>query len=388
VGDRLLQAVAERLRLSLRGGDTVARFGGDEFIVLVSGIDAGQDAALVAEKILQVMRPPFQLSSHELRITTSIGICVFPDDGEDIETLVKNADAALYRAKERGRNCYHLYSPALNAAAVEQLALENDLRRALERMEFHLQYQPEVELQTGRIVAAEALVRWHRPGRGVLMPQQFISLAEDAGLIDPLGEWVLRSACEQSRRWTAAGLDGVRVAVNLSPRQFEQKDLARLIERVATQAGIDPRALELELTEGAVMKNAEAAAETLRDLKAMGVVIVIDDFGTGYSSLSYLKRFPVSALKIDRSFVRDVVTDPEDAAIVRAVISMAHSLGLKVVAEGVETEAQLDFLRALECDVVQGYLLGRPMEAESIEQRVRAAGATTGAERRRIPPQA
>jgi diguanylate cyclase (GGDEF)-like protein/PAS domain S-box-containing protein len=372
-GDRLLQAVAERLRGSLRGGDTVARFGGDEFIVLVAGVEEGQDAAQVAEKILQIMRPPFLLGAHELRITTSIGICIYPDDGDDIETLVKNADAALYRAKERGRNCYHLYSPALNALALEQLALENDLRRALERMEFLLHYQPEMELRTGRIVGAEALVRWQRPGREILLPQAFIPLAEDTGLIDPLGEWVLRAACEQGRRWKAAGIDSLRVAVNLSPRQFEQKDLARVIERALAQADLDPTWLELELTEGAVMKNAEAAADTLRDLKAMGVHIVIDDFGTGYSSLSYLKRFPVSALKIDQSFVRDVVNDPEDATIVKAVISMAHSLGLKVIAEGVETSAQLDFLRELQCDVVQGYLLGRPMSAEALEERVRAA---------------
>jgi EAL domain-containing protein (putative c-di-GMP-specific phosphodiesterase class I) len=363
--------VAERLRTSLRAGDTVARFGGDEFIVLVSGIDAGQDAALIAEKILHVMRAPFALAPHELRLTTSIGVCLHPDDGADIETLVKNADAALYRAKERGRNCYQLYSPALNALALEQLALENDLRRALERAEFLLHYQPEMELRSGRIVGVEALVRWQRPGRDVLLPQQFISLAEDTGLIDPLGEWVLRTACEQARRWRAAGLDALRVAINLSPRQFEQKDLARLIERVIDQAGVDASVLELELTEGAVMRNAEAAVDMLRALKSMGVRIVIDDFGTGYSSLSYLKRFPVSALKIDQSFVRDVVTDPEDATIVKAVISMAHSLGLEVIAEGVETHAQLDFLRELQCDIVQGYLLGRPMPTEQVEERVR-----------------
>jgi diguanylate cyclase (GGDEF)-like protein/PAS domain S-box-containing protein len=385
VGDRLLQAVAERLRQSLRGGDTVARFGGDEFIVLIAGVDEGQDAALVAEKILQIMRPPFLLPPHELRISTSIGICIHPDDGEDIETLVKNADAALYRAKERGRNCYQLYSPALNALAVEQLALENDLRRALEHMEFLLHYQPEVELRSGRIVSVEALVRWQRPGREVLLPQQFISVAEDTGLIDPLGEWVLQSVCEQGRRWKAAGLGSLRVAVNLSPRQFEQKDLARVIERVLHHAGMEPSALELELTEGAVMRNAEAAADMLRDLKAMGVQIIIDDFGTGYSSLSYLKRFPVSALKIDKSFVRDVVTDPEDATIVKAVISMAHSLGLEVIAEGVETHAQLDFLRELQCDVVQGYLLGRPMPPEAVEERVRAAPHAVDSRRGRVP---
>jgi diguanylate cyclase (GGDEF)-like protein/PAS domain S-box-containing protein len=372
-GDRLLQDVTERLCQSLRGGDTVARFGGDEFIVLASGIEKGEDAAYIAEKLLQLLQPPFKLAPHELSITTSIGIALYPDDGTDIETLVKNADTALYRAKERGRNCYQLYSPAMNARALEQLALENELRGALERNEFLLHYQPEFELRTGRVVGVEALIRWQRPGREMMLPQQFISLAEDAGLIDALGEWVLRTACEQTQRWRAAGLEPMRVAVNLSPRQFEQKDVARSIEGVLALVGLDPSLLELELTEGTVMRNAEAAALTLHALKAMNVRIVIDDFGTGYSSLSYLKRFPASALKIDQSFVRDIVTDPEDAAIVRAVVSLGHSLGLEVIAEGVETAAQLEFLRGLGCDYAQGYYLGRPMPPDVLERRLRQA---------------
>jgi diguanylate cyclase (GGDEF)-like protein/PAS domain S-box-containing protein len=370
LGDRLLKAVAERLRLSLRGGDTVARFGGDEFIVLATGIEGGHDAAHLSEKILQLMRPPYRLGVHELRITTSVGIAVYPDDGTEIETLIKNADTALYRAKERGRNCFQLYSPAMNARALEQLALENDLRRALEQMEFTLHYQPEVDLRSGRIVGAEALVRWQRPGREPLLPQQFIPLAEDVGLIGALGEWVLRTACDQSRQWNAAGLP-LRVAVNLSPREFEHKDVTRGIARALAQAGLDPAGLELELTESTVMRDAESAVRTLRDLKAMGVQIAIDDFGTGHSSLSYLKRFPVDALKIDQAFVRDLATDPEDAAIVKAVISLAHSLEIQVIAEGVETEQQLEFLRAAGCDVVQGFLLGPPAPPEAIADLVR-----------------
>lgn len=365
VGDRLLQGVAERLSSCLRDGDTIARLGGDEFMVLIPGIHQPEDAAKVADKILQSVRPSFQFERHELHITTSIGISLYPHDGEDAETLFKNADVALYRAKDQGRNTYQLYTPAMNARAFEQLALENKLRRALENEEFVLHYQPQISVRTGKIVALEALVRWNGSD-GLIPPADFIGLSEDTGLIVPLGEWVLHTACEQTRRWHLQGLPPISVAVNISGRQFQQKNLTSIISGVLKDTRLDPKFLELELTESVVMQHPEFAAEVLRELGSMGIQISIDDFGTGYSSLSSLRRFPINALKIDQAFVRDCMVDSDDAAIVTAIISMARSLKLKVVAEGVETEEQLEFLRKQQCDVVQGYLLSRPMPAEDL----------------------
>lgn len=363
-GDRLLQSVAQRLSKIIREGDTIARLGGDEFLVLVSGIHHVEDAAKVADKLLQAMRPAFDLDGQELHITTSIGISLYPHDGDDAETLLKNADTALYRAKDQGRNTYQLYTPAMNARAYELLAMENNLRRALENQEFVLHFQPQISVHTGKLVGMEALVRWNSPDGKLMYPSSFISLCEDTGLIVPLGEWVLRTACEQNRKWQESGHPPITIAVNLSARQFQQRDLMDMISRVLADSKLAPEFLELELTESVVMQDPNAAVDILGGLRGMGIQISIDDFGTGYSSLSYLRRFPIHRLKIDQSFVRDCMVDNDDAAIVAAIISMARSLKLKVIAEGVETEDQLDFLRKHHCDIVQGFLISRPVPAD------------------------
>jgi diguanylate cyclase (GGDEF)-like protein/PAS domain S-box-containing protein len=368
VGDMLLKGVSQRLELCLREGDTLARLGGDEFMILICGLQNLEEAAKLAERLLQAVRPSFHFENQELHITTSIGISLYPYDGKDADTLIKNADIALYRAKEHGRDNYQMYTPAMNERAFEKLSLENSLRRALERQEFVLHYQPQVSLRTGRIMGAEALLRWRRPGGEFLSPMDFISMAEDTGLIVPLGEWVLRAACSQNKLWQLAGLPPLHVGVNLSARQFQQQSLIRAVSRILEETGLDPRYLDLELTESAVMKNSEAATETLKELKSKGIQISIDDFGTGYSSLSRLKRFPITALKIDQSFVRDCMTDPDDATIVAAIISLAHSLKIRVVAEGVETEGQLEFLRSLKCDAAQGSLVGEPLTADQFTE--------------------
>ena len=360
-GDRLLQAVSERLKKTLREGDTIARLGGDEFMILLLGLKAVEDAAKVADKILQAIRPSFLIDGQELHMTTSIGISLYPYDGQDTDTLVKNADIALYRAKEYGRNNYQLYTASMNARAFEQLALENSLRRALEREELFLLYQPLVDMRTRAVTGLEALVRWKGANGEVHSPETFIPLAEDTGLIVPMGEWTFRTACRQISQWQAQGLPTLPVAVNLSARQFQQENLISEISKALLENNLDPKYLAIELTESTILKNADLAIESLRELKAMGVQICIDDFGTGYSSLSYLKRFPVDALKIDHSFVRDCMENADDAAIVSAIISMAHSLKLIVVAEGVETVSQLEFLRSKNCDKFQGYLISPPL---------------------------
>ncbi len=365
-GDRLLQAVAERLKKTLREGDTIARLGGDEFMILLSGVKAVEDAAKVAEKILFGIRPSFMIDGHELHITTSIGISLYPYDGQDTDTLVKNSDIALYRAKEYGRNNYQLYTASMNARAFEQLALENSLRRALEREELFLMYQPLIDLKTRRIAGLEALVRWQSPNGQIHQPDTFIPLAEDTGLILPMGEWILNTACRQIKLWEAQGLELHPVAVNLSARQFQQQNLIGEISKALEEHQVEPHYLALELTESTILKNADLAIDTLREFKLMGIQISIDDFGTGYSSLSYLKRFPVDALKIDRSFVNDCIENADDAAIVSAIISMAHSLKLQVVAEGVETGSQLEFLRSQNCDKMQGFLISPPMPASQL----------------------
>ncbi len=368
IGDRLLQEVAKRLTGCLRGGDTVARLGGDEFMLLLSGITHGEDVAKVARRILEVLKPPFNLDGHELHITGSMGISLYPSDGEDAETLIKNADTAMYRAKEQGRGAYQFYTPSMNAKAFEHLILENDLQRALERQEFVVYYQPQVSLHTGQIVGVEALVRWQHPDKGLVPPMEFIPLAEETGLIIPLGDWVFWEACAQNRAWQKAGFPPLWIAINLSARRFKQKGLIKDIARILKETGLDPNYLELELTESHLMENVEATLSTLHELKAMGIHLSVDDFGTGYSSLSYLKRFPIDKLKIDRLFVLDITSNPDDAAIAMAIIAMAHSLKLKVTAEGVETKEQLEFLRAHQCDEMQGYYFSRPVPAEIITQ--------------------
>ncbi|MDO8589257.1 MAG: EAL domain-containing protein [Armatimonadota bacterium] len=371
IGDILLNGVARRLTACLREMDTVARMGGDEFTIILSQISQPDDATNVAQKILDSLAKPFDVGGgYELFVSASIGITMFPLDGSDVETLVKNADTAMYRAKEQGRNNWQLCTSATNAAALQRMELETSLRRAVDREELLAHYQPRVDLSTGRIVGTEALLRWQHPELGLVSPAEFIPLAEDTGLIIPIGEWALREACAQNKAWQDSGLPKMPVAVNLSPRQFRQKDLVEIVAGILKETGLDPKYLELEVTESAIMHKPSVAAAALRRLKDMGVQVSIDDFGAGQSSLSYLKRFPIDTLKIDQSFIRDITTDPDDAAIARAIVAMAHSLKLNVIAEGVETLEQLQFLRSLDCDEVQGYFISRPVPAEEFARQV------------------
>jgi diguanylate cyclase (GGDEF)-like protein len=366
-GDGLLKAVAERIRRCIREGDTVARFGGDEFTLLIPKIDHVEDAAKIAQKILETLKIPFSIQDHELFVTTSIGISVHPGDGSDPETLVRNADTAMYRAKDQGRDNYQLYAPAMNARALERLALENMLRKALSHRELVLHYQPVADMKTKGVVGVEALIRWRHPEMGLVSPAHFIPVAETSGLIIPIGDWVLRTACRQTKLWQKRIDPDLTVAVNLSARQFQQPNLTEEIAEVLEETGLDAKYLELEITESNAMQNAENTIYTLRELKALGVRIAMDDFGTGYSSLSYLKRFPIDTLKLDQSFVREITTDASDAAIATAVIAMAHSLDLRVIGEGVETEEQFAFLKKQKCDYIQGYLFSPPQAAEALE---------------------
>jgi diguanylate cyclase (GGDEF)-like protein len=366
-GDGLLKAVAERIRRCIREGDTVARFGGDEFTLLIPRIDQVEDAAKIAQKILETLKIPFSIGEHELFLTTSIGISIHPGDGSDPETLVRNADTAMYRAKDQGRDNYQLYAPAMNARALERLALENMLRKALSHRELVLYYQPVCDMKTKNVVGVEALIRWRHPEMGLVSPAHFIPVAETSGLIIPIGDWVLRTACRQTKLWQKRIDPELTVAVNLSARQFQQPNLTEEIAEVLEETGLGAKYLELEITESNAMQNAENTIYTLRELKALGVRIAMDDFGTGYSSLSYLKQFPIDTLKLDQSFVRGITTAASDAAIATAVIAMAHSLDLKVIGEGVETEEQFAFLLKQRCDYIQGYLFSPPQAAETLE---------------------
>jgi diguanylate cyclase (GGDEF)-like protein/PAS domain S-box-containing protein len=363
LGDRLLQAVAERLEAGVREGDTVARLGGDEFILLLPGIARTDDIAKVAEKILDSLRLPFRLEGRDLFVTASIGLSLYPEDGLDGETLVKNADIAMYRAKEQGRDNFQLYTQTMNERAVERLQLESSLRKALAHGELLLHYQPLLDLSTGRVHGVEALLRWEHPETGLVYPGDFMHLAEITSLILPIGVWTLRTACAQTKKWQEEGHPHLSVAVNLSARQFSQPEIVEHVKRALRETGLSARSLDLEITESHAMANAEATIHTLRELKALGVRISIDDFGIGYSSLSYLKRLPIDTLKIDQSFVRDITSDPDDAAIATAIIALAHTLKLRVVAEGVETQQQLEFLSTRQCDRMQGFLFSRPLAA-------------------------
>lgn len=375
-GDSLLEAVATRLQECVRGIDpvtrnvpvethnTLARLGGDEFIIALGDITQIEDAAKVARRILTALKDPFRLDNNEVFVSSSIGISVFPDDGDNAEALLMNADAAMYHAKDEGRNNYQFYNTSMNEAAFAKLSLENDLRKAVERNELVLYYQPQIDIRSGNIISMEALLRWQHPERGLISPMEFIPLAEETGLIVPIGAWVLQAACVQTKAWHDAGHTMLSVAVNLSGRQFRENGLIQMVEQVLNDSGLDPEHLELEITESIIMQNAESTINTLNDLKAMGVKLSIDDFGTGYSSLSYLKRFPIDTLKIDRSFVRDITNEEEDEAITKAIIVMAQSLKLSVVAEGVETEQQLAILRKQGCPITQGYLFSKPIPAE------------------------
>jgi diguanylate cyclase (GGDEF)-like protein len=371
VGDVLLRQVADRLRAQSREGDTLARMGGDEFVVLVENQVTQSDISACARRLVEQLSAPYLLGEKACHVTLSIGISVFPSDGNDSKELLKAADVAMYRAKDMGRNNYQYYLPSMNVHTLERLELESDLSHALERGEFLLHYQPRVELATGLITGTEALLRWRHPVRGLVSPLDFIPLAEETGLIVPIGEWVLATACAQNSVWQQQGNPTLSVAVNLSARQFADSMLRTKLTRIIRDSGIDPSKVELEITESAIMSHAECTVAVLADLKSLGVQIAIDDFGTGYSSLAYLKRFPIDTLKVDRSFIRDIPTDSGDMKITRCIIAMAHSLKLKVVAEGVETEEQMKFLRTQRCDAVQGYYLYRPMPKEEIVHALR-----------------
>ncbi|HSF48718.1 MAG TPA: EAL domain-containing protein [Burkholderiales bacterium] len=366
LGDDLLKAVSLRLSVCLRDMDTVGRYGGDEFVIILPDLHDGQRADRVATKILEQLASPFTIKQHELHMGASIGISVFPRDGLDAAALMKSADTAMYHAKESGRNQYQFFTAQMNEIVQARLGIEIALRQALKKEQFTLWYQPQVALASGEIVGVEALVRWNHPTQGLVQPDAFIRVAEESGLIGPIGEWALKEACRQSKAWRDAGLPAINVAVNLSPRQFRRRDLVELVRNALRDTGLEPRYLELELTESALMQHLEETVATLNALRQMGVRIAIDDFGMGYSSLSYLKRFPIGKLKIDRSFVRDIPHDQDDAAIAGAIIAMAHKLALTVVAEGVETPQQLAFLQAHGCDGAQGYFFGRPMPAEEV----------------------
>ena len=364
LGDHLLRAVAARLQAALRATDTVARQGGDEFVLVLSDQTSERQVAGELERIAQTFSKSFSVEGREVFITASIGAALHPQDAKDPESLMKSAELAMYRAKDSGRNTYQLYTVEMQTRVTERLALESRLRQALPRGEFELYYQPQVDLRTNRVFGCEALIRWKQPDLGMVSPAKYIPLAEETGLIVPIGEWVLRTACRQCKAWQDAGLPPVTVAVNISARQFREKSLFELVGTTLAETGLAPSQLELEVTESVIMHDAQQVIASLQAFRDMGVRLSVDDFGTGYSSLSYLKRFPVDRLKIDQSFVRDLGTNADDVAIAQAIITLGHTLNLHVIAEGVETPEQLAFLRAHHCDEMQGYLFGKPMLAE------------------------
>ena len=364
IGDQLLQSVAQRLRACVRNSDTVSRQGGDEFVVLLSEIEHAEDAARSAEKMVQALAAPHNVAGKELHITGSIGISIYPDDGQDAETLIKCADTAMYHAKDKGRNNYQFFTDDMNVRAVERQFLEANLRRALERREFVLHYQPKIDIETEAITGVEALIRWRHPERGLIPPALFVPVAEDCGLIVPIGRWVLHEACRQAQAWIDAGLPPLPIAVNISATEFQGTDFLEGVRATLTQTRLNPRYLELELTESVLMQDAGTTAASLIALKALGVRLAIDDFGTGYSSLSYLRQFPIDTLKIDQSFVREITAGSRDDTIVGAIISMGKSLRQKVIAEGVETADQLAFLRRQHCGEGQGFHFSRPVSAD------------------------
>jgi diguanylate cyclase (GGDEF)-like protein len=375
IGDELLRAVAERLRSAIRAEDTVSRLGGDEFVVLLRNVQHEDDVAVVGRKIVEVLNAPVQAQGHELCVTPSVGATIFPQHGANPQTLITNADAAMYHVKKSGRNGFQMFQPSMSTFFPDRLALENDLRKALDRREFELHYQPKIDVRSRATTGMEALVRWRHPQRGLVAPTEFIPLAEETGLIIPLGHWVLREACRQNKAWQQEGLPPLRIAVNISAAQLRDHDLANSVAMVLRETGLTAQWLEIEITESVVMQNAPAALATLDRLSKMGIHLAVDDFGTGYSSLSYLKRFPLNTLKIDASFIRDLSSDRNDALIVRAIIALAHSLRLQVVAEGVEHEAQLGYLQSFGSDQYQGYLFSKPLPAAEFARLMRSWGS-------------
>ncbi|VEP11628.1 Response regulator receiver modulated diguanylate cyclase/phosphodiesterase with PAS/PAC sensor(S) [Hyella patelloides LEGE 07179] len=368
IGDRLLQAVVERLLSCIRDGDTISRWGGDEFTLLLPHIHALEDATAIAARILQALQPPFDIESHRLHVTSSMGIAIYPDHGTDSDTLLKNADAALYKAKDRGRNNYQYYNQTINSQGKQLLQLENRLRYALNNQEFILYYQPIVDITTGKIAKMEALLRWQHPKLGLITPNIFIPLAEENGLIVPIGEWVLEKACLQNKYWQKIGLSPLTIAVNLSPRQFQESDLVDKVIEILQKTGLQTSYLELEITETVTIQNGDIAKNILTKFKEMEISLAMDDFGTGYSSLSYLRQFPFNTLKVDRSFIKNILEAPEDRAIIKAIISLGQGLGISVVAEGIETVESKNFLHSLGCRYMQGYYFSRPVAAKDATQ--------------------
>ncbi len=366
IGDLLLKSVAKRLKTTVRQVDTVARLGGDEFTIVLLEINHAQDAKDVAQKILKVISQPYKIEEHELFVTASVGISIYPDDGSDIESLIRKADIAMYRAKGQGKNNYQVYNLSMDAKFFERLTLENSLRKAVENEELVAYYQPQVDLRTGEITGVEALVRWQHQKFGLVPPDKFIPLAEETGVILEIDEWMMKTACRQIKNWEREGIANIRVAVNLSTRQFRQKNLTEKVAQILNDSAVQPKNLCLEITENEVMHNIETTVEILQALKKMGVLLSLDDFGTGYSSLSYLKRFPIDILKIDRTFVNGIPSDRDDTAISTAIVVLAHSMELKVIAEGVEKSEQIAFLQSLQCDEIQGFYFSRPLNAETV----------------------
>jgi diguanylate cyclase (GGDEF)-like protein len=370
-GDELLQEVARRLLTVVRTADTVARFGGDEFVLIGTSIGDAEDAAGLATRVMDVLQAPVRIATIDIHTSPSIGIAMYPDDGVSMQALLAHADAAMYSAKQHGRGNFRRYAPGMDAGTEERVQLESDLHNAVTQNQFELYYQPKVDTRTGEVRSAEALIRWVHPTRGIISPEEFIPLAEECGLIGTIGGWVIREACRQTRAWQIDGVPTLRVSVNLSASQFRDSGLVDSIRRALDDAGLEARYLEVELTESAVMSDPEKSIAILEQLSVMGVLVSVDDFGTGYSSMSYLRRFPIDKLKIDRVFIDEIASRPEDASIVRAIVSLAHSLRLKVVAEGVETPAQLEFLKTAGCDEYQGYHFSRPLPAANFERLVR-----------------
>ncbi|MBI5557821.1 MAG: EAL domain-containing protein [Deltaproteobacteria bacterium] len=380
-GDKLLKKISICLADSIRSSDIVAkaclpcksgvtlsRLGGDEFTILLTGLAEGEHAARVARRILELLSLPVNIAGQEVYVSGSIGITLYPSDGDDVDTLLRNADVAMYHAKESGRNSFQFFSEQMNSRAMEKLSIETDLKKALERRELLVYYQPQIDLITGKVAGVEALVRWQHPRLGLVSPAMFIPIAEETGFIVEIGGWVMLESCRQARQWQQQGVPPLRMGVNISSLQFKQQSMASLVRQALEETGLEARYLELELTESAIMQNVDQVNDTLNELKEIGVNLSVDDFGTGYSSMSYLKRFPLDTLKIDRSFVKDITTDPNDAAIIKAIIALAKSLGLKTIAEGVETEDQLRFLREQRCDEMQGFLASKPLPAAEVEQ--------------------